>query len=225
MPTALVPGIYDDTLADEQVEVATEDAHRMVLRLAREEGLLVGVSSRRESGRRHEGGGGVEGRRRRYHLLRLGGEISVRELLAGNQQRSGELAVGGDPPYLASVLAGRRTLVFFDDSTMNTLHFTPAQLRQIEREGCAAYPNECCGVLIGRDEIIGRDGRTAGGVRRVVERLTAAAELLRGGRAVPPLRARPAGPNAGREGRGGRKGSWCWVFTTATRPPGPAERI
>jgi cysteine synthase B len=45
MPTALVPGIYDGAIADEQVEVATEDAHRMCLRLAREEGLLVGVSS------------------------------------------------------------------------------------------------------------------------------------------------------------------------------------
>ncbi|HWP40603.1 MAG TPA: cysteine synthase family protein [Tepidisphaeraceae bacterium] len=45
LPTALVPGIYDPTLADEQIAVATEDAHRMVLRLAREEGLLVGVSS------------------------------------------------------------------------------------------------------------------------------------------------------------------------------------
>src|SRR5581483_9091390 len=45
MPTALVPGIYDESLADGQVEVATEDAQRMVVRLAREEGLLVGVSS------------------------------------------------------------------------------------------------------------------------------------------------------------------------------------
>jgi S-sulfo-L-cysteine synthase (O-acetyl-L-serine-dependent) len=45
MASALVPGIYDPNLADEQIEVATEDAHRMVLRLAREEGILVGVSS------------------------------------------------------------------------------------------------------------------------------------------------------------------------------------
>jgi cysteine synthase B len=45
MPTALVPGIYDPKLADENLEVATEEAHRMVLRLAREEGLMVGVSS------------------------------------------------------------------------------------------------------------------------------------------------------------------------------------
>lgn len=45
MPTALVPGIYDATLADDNVEVATEDAQEMTRRLAREEGLFVGVSS------------------------------------------------------------------------------------------------------------------------------------------------------------------------------------
>ncbi|MDB5174612.1 MAG: cysteine synthase [Phycisphaerales bacterium] len=45
MPTALVPGIYDPEVADGQIEVDTEYAHQMVLRLAREEGLLVGVSS------------------------------------------------------------------------------------------------------------------------------------------------------------------------------------
>jgi cysteine synthase B len=45
MPSAIVPGIYDRSLADDELEVATEDAHKMCLRLAREEGLLVGVSS------------------------------------------------------------------------------------------------------------------------------------------------------------------------------------
>ena len=45
METAIVPGIYKPEVADAQIEVATEDAHRMVLRLAREEGYLVGVSS------------------------------------------------------------------------------------------------------------------------------------------------------------------------------------
>ena len=45
MATAIVPGIYDAALADEDLPVRTEDAYRMVKRLAREEGLLVGVSS------------------------------------------------------------------------------------------------------------------------------------------------------------------------------------
>jgi S-sulfo-L-cysteine synthase (O-acetyl-L-serine-dependent) len=45
MPTAIRPGIYDPTFADEVLEVRTEDAHDMVRRLAREEGLFVGISS------------------------------------------------------------------------------------------------------------------------------------------------------------------------------------
>src|SRR6266699_1949871 len=45
MPTAIVPGIYDSTLADGNLWLETEDAYRMVRRLAREEGLLVGISS------------------------------------------------------------------------------------------------------------------------------------------------------------------------------------
>lgn len=45
MPTALVPGIYDPLIADENVEVETEAGQEMAHRLAREEGLLVGTSS------------------------------------------------------------------------------------------------------------------------------------------------------------------------------------
>lgn len=45
MPTAIVPGIYDERLADGNLWVETEDAYRMVRRLAREEGILAGISS------------------------------------------------------------------------------------------------------------------------------------------------------------------------------------
>jgi cysteine synthase B len=45
MATAMVPGIYDSALADENVEVATEDGQELARRLAQEEGLLVGTSS------------------------------------------------------------------------------------------------------------------------------------------------------------------------------------
>ncbi len=45
MPTALRPAIYDDTLADENLEISTEDSYRLVKQLAREEGLLVSPSS------------------------------------------------------------------------------------------------------------------------------------------------------------------------------------
>lgn len=45
METAIVPGFYDPTLADEDLNIATEDALDMVKTLAREEGMLVGASS------------------------------------------------------------------------------------------------------------------------------------------------------------------------------------
>jgi len=45
MPTALVPPIYDPNLADENIEAPTEPAQQIAKRLAREEGILVGVSA------------------------------------------------------------------------------------------------------------------------------------------------------------------------------------
>jgi cysteine synthase B len=45
METAIVPGIYDPSLADEDLRISTERAYTMVRRLAREMGLLAGISS------------------------------------------------------------------------------------------------------------------------------------------------------------------------------------
>jgi cysteine synthase B len=45
MASALVPPIYDPALADEAMELPTEEAYRSVKRLARETGLLVGISA------------------------------------------------------------------------------------------------------------------------------------------------------------------------------------
>jgi cysteine synthase B len=45
LPSAIVPKIYDSSLADRNLEISTEEAHAMARRLAREQGLLVGVSA------------------------------------------------------------------------------------------------------------------------------------------------------------------------------------
>lgn len=45
MPTAIVPGFYDQSLPDQILGIKTEDAHAMCRRMVRDEGLLVGVSS------------------------------------------------------------------------------------------------------------------------------------------------------------------------------------
>jgi cysteine synthase B len=63
MESAIVPGIYDPRLADEDLRIPTERAHELVRRLAREEGLLAGISSGAalaamlDVARRLEGGG------------------------------------------------------------------------------------------------------------------------------------------------------------------------
>ena len=62
MATAIVPKIYDPKLADADLAIATEDAYTMVKRLAREEGLLVGIS----------GGGAMAG------CLRIAQELAAR---------------------------------------------------------------------------------------------------------------------------------------------------
>lgn len=44
MATSIVPAIYDPSIADEELGISTEAAYEMARRLARREGLLVGVS-------------------------------------------------------------------------------------------------------------------------------------------------------------------------------------
>ena len=51
------------------------------------------------------------------------------------------------------------------EASSNVLILTGPQFRQIEEEGAGAYPNECCGIMFGRDV------KEADITRRVVERL------------------------------------------------------
>jgi cysteine synthase B len=64
MASAIVPRIYDPMLADENLEIATEDAYAMARRLTRDCGLLLGVSA----------AAGVTGSLRVAEQLHLGNE-------------------------------------------------------------------------------------------------------------------------------------------------------
>ena len=67
MPSAIVPGIYDETVANRNLWIETEHCHKMVKRLAREEGLLVGIS----------GGGNVVAALTLARELRAAGKTGV----------------------------------------------------------------------------------------------------------------------------------------------------
>lgn len=45
MPTSIQPGIFDPQSPDRTIEISTEEAYEMVIRLARTEGYFVGISS------------------------------------------------------------------------------------------------------------------------------------------------------------------------------------
>jgi cysteine synthase B len=45
LPASIVPGIYDPALADGNLWIDTEDCYAMARRMAREEGLLLGISA------------------------------------------------------------------------------------------------------------------------------------------------------------------------------------
>jgi proteasome lid subunit RPN8/RPN11 len=82
---------------------------------------------------------------------------------------------------------------------MNKLVLTQSQVGQIEEEGVGAYPNECCGIMIGRDV---SDGACT---RRIVERLEAMqnvwdAQEQRRRFAIDPLALMKAEKSAAAEG-------------------------
>jgi S-sulfo-L-cysteine synthase (O-acetyl-L-serine-dependent) len=87
METAIVPGIYDASLADEDRGVSTEDAYEVARELARSEGILVG----------HSSGAGLWVAREIGRTLTRGGVIVT------------VFADGGDR-YVSSGLYRRRTL-------------------------------------------------------------------------------------------------------------------
>ncbi|HEY3938350.1 MAG TPA: cysteine synthase family protein [Bryobacteraceae bacterium] len=45
LPTSIVPGIYDSAMADGNLWIETEECYAMARRMAREEGLLLGISA------------------------------------------------------------------------------------------------------------------------------------------------------------------------------------
>ena len=126
METAIVPPIYDPSLADEDLRVGTEAAHRMVRRLAREEGLLVGISSGAALAAALQVASRLRRRRGRDRLSGRRREVPVRDLLDGGRMTTMKISTTLGPGVDAA----------------------------IRRHGEETYPHECCGALIGSGGVV-----------------------------------------------------------------------
>ncbi len=138
MATAIVPGIYDAALADEDRRVSTEDAYAMTRRLAREAGLLVGPSS--------------------------GAALQASLDVARDLAHAVVVTIFPD--------GGERYLTErFWNEARPPLELTSDVDAAIRRHGAAAYPDECCGALLGPragvvDDTLALDNRFDGERRR-----------------------------------------------------------
>jgi proteasome lid subunit RPN8/RPN11 len=121
MATAIVPGIYDRSLATRHMAVATEDALAMTRSLARDAGLLVGPSS--------------------------GAALVASVALARSLQRG--LIVTVFPDTGARYLSEP-----FWDTDAPALSLAADVRAAIRSHGAAAYPDECCGVLLGHGAVV-----------------------------------------------------------------------
>ena len=125
MESAIVPSIYDPTLADLDIRVETDESHRLIRRIAHDEGLFVGPSS---------------------------GAALAAALRIAEGLTSGVIVMifpdTGDR-YLSDALwseTDEETAVA--DAPLH-LRLDQEQLTAIRRHGQRMYPDECCGALLG----------------------------------------------------------------------------
>jgi cysteine synthase B len=155
MASALVPAIYDMSLADENVFVSTEDAYAVVQRLAREEGLLAGPS----------GGAALAACLRvaatvdRAVIVTVfpdGGEryLTERFWVERALPVRGPASQGQGPPFgeaqgAPSVVEGQGPQSMVQGPASPSLCVPAAVLARVRAHGEASYPHECCGALFG----------------------------------------------------------------------------
>jgi cysteine synthase B len=127
MASAIVPSIYDPSLADLDLHVATDEAHELTRRLAHEAGLFVGPSS----------GAALVAARQVAATLTKGVIVVI-------------FPDGGDR-YLSDALWDVK-----DEDTVTTRENGPLHLAigdetmtTIRRHAARIYPDECCGALLG----------------------------------------------------------------------------
>ena len=127
MASAIVPSIYDASLADIDARVPTDDAHELTRRLAREEGLFVGPSS----------GAAL------HAALQLAGDLTAGVIVA--------IFPDGGDRYLSDPLWDVSAEHAREDERGGPIHLriAEAEMVALRRHAARIYPNECCGALLG----------------------------------------------------------------------------
>jgi cysteine synthase B len=125
MASSIVPPIYDPAIADAALTIRTEDAYRMVKRLAREEALLVSVSA----------GAALEGCLRVAQALAADERAVIVTIFADSGEKYLSERFWEDNQELAGA----------------SVRISSELAEQIRLHGAAAYPDEACGALLGRD--------------------------------------------------------------------------
>jgi cysteine synthase B len=131
MASAIVPSIYDPALADENLWIETEDAHELVLRLARDEGLLAGPS----------GGAALAASLRVARSLTQGVIVTI-------------FPDGGER-YLSEPFWGqgaKDAKIAKREDAKGALTLTPDVVTHIRADGVRTYPHETCGAMFGRTD-------------------------------------------------------------------------
>ena len=127
MASAIVPGIYDPALADQDLQVSTEEAFEFARRLAREAGIVAGPSG--------------------------GAALAACVRLARDLDRAVIVTVlpDGGERYLSERFWDEHAEAPPRAQPPGTpaLHLTPPVLDIIRSHAGASYPDECCGALIG----------------------------------------------------------------------------
>jgi S-sulfo-L-cysteine synthase (O-acetyl-L-serine-dependent) len=128
MDSAIVPAIYDPTLADRDERVSTEEAYDLVRRLARQEGILVGPSS----------GAALAA------CLRLTEEVDRAVIVTIFPDRGDRYLSESFWTVPEAVEASPAR-----GQSVDGIAIPDEVLAEIREHGAEAYPDECCGVLIG----------------------------------------------------------------------------
>jgi proteasome lid subunit RPN8/RPN11 len=126
MESAIIPGIYDPSLADVDARVSTDTAHELARRLAREEGLFVGPSS----------GAALAGCLQIAERLESGVIVTIFPD-GGDRYLSDPLWESGDESGAPAFSAPAH------------LRVPEAALTAIRKHAARIYPDECCGALLG----------------------------------------------------------------------------